>query len=387
MRTARFLFSAIITVASCLSASQVPTISAVKAPIEASGLPRNPPIFSQATVIFQGELQYQNGDTPKGSVKTIERTEEQQVAQNPNPFHTKTTLQFDESNHLVKRINEASNGISTTTFVWENGKLQREETNHYKKDAKIPGWTDWNEWSYDKNGHLSEFRSGRDKAANTDLVDFKYDSKGRLLGYELLAREVIEISYVGDQVTQSNFQENQNRKTYEQVQTIDNKGRVTDLKVSDMTGGRLTPWYHVAFKYDDQGRVIEQRTDPFKLGSGDDYSPLPGTLTVEYDDVNQTGDQIFYGPDGKLALHTKFAYDRDGIFTQLRVLDSSGNEVGRGENFVDAQYKISSRPGNVKWEVIYDDHGNWTERRRWFTPADGSPRIMTRLIRQTITYR
>ena len=160
-----------------------------------------------------------------------------------------------------------------------------------------------------------------------------------------------------------------------------------DLRVSDMTGGKLTLWYHAAFKYDEKGRVIEQQTDPFKLGSGDDYSPYPGKLTVEYDDDKQSGEQKFYDTDGKLVLHTKFEYDHDGLLTKLRVVDSSGKDIVGGETFTDAQYKSSTRPGSVEWEVIYDEHGNWTERRRWFTPTDGSPRIMTRTIRQNITYR
>ncbi len=67
--------------------------------------------------------------------------------------------------------------------------------------------------------------------------------------------------------------------------------------------------------------------------------------------------------------------------------DSSGKEITGSERFFDAKHVPSTRPGSVEWEVIYDDHGNWTERRRWFTPTDGSPRIMTRLIRQDITYR
>ena len=220
-----------------------------------------------------------------------------------------------------------------------------------------------------------------------DLVDFRYDTKDRLLGYEVLAQEVVEISYMGNQVITSEFNKYDRRKTYEQIQAIDDKGRVIDLRVSDMTGGKLTLWYHAAFKYDDKDRVIEQQTDPFKLGSGDDYSPLPGKLTIDYDDEKQTGEQRFYDTDGKLQLHTKFGYDRDGALTKLRVVDSSGKEVAGGETFVDAQYESTTRTGSVEWEVIYDDHGNWTERRRWFTPADGSPKLMTRLIRQSITYR
>jgi hypothetical protein len=163
---------------------------------------------------------------------------------------------------------------------------------------------------------------------------------------------------------------------------------VIDLTVSDLSAGQLKLWYHVAFKYDNKGRVVEQNTDPFKLGSGDDYSPIPGKLVVSYDDYKHAGEQRFYDTDGKLALHTTFEFDRDGIITKLRVLDASGKEQTRGELFIDSQsYKASTRPGNVEWEVIYDARGNWTERRRWFTPTDGSPRIMTRLIEQRITYR
>ena len=115
---------------------------------------------------------------------------------------------------------------------------------------------------------------------------------------------------------------------------------------------------------------------------------MPGKLPVEYDDEKRSGEQRFYDTDGKLALHASFEFDRDGILTRLRVLDASGKEQTGGEMFVDPQsHKATTRPGSVEWEITYDDHANWTERRRWFTPADGSPRIVTRVIRQKITYR
>jgi hypothetical protein len=371
---------------SSLSVGQMSILPAAEAGADLPGLPRNPPIFSEMTVLMQGALQAEDRGSPKGNVASIERSDEPQSGQRPNPTPTRTTLKFDESGHLVKSIYEDSLAVSTTTLVWQENKLQKQETVHHRNDARFADWTDWSQWTY-KNRRLSEIRSGRDKAATMDLVDFRYDTKGRLLGYEVLAQEVVEISYMGNQVITSEFNKYDRRKTYEQIQAIDDKGRVIDLRVSDMTGGKLTLWYHAAFKYDDKDRVIEQQTDPFKLGSGDDYSPLPGKLTIDYDDEKQTGEQRFYDTDGKLQLHTKFGYDRDGALTKLRVVDSSGKEVAGGETFVDAQYESTTRTGSVEWEVIYDDHGNWTERRRWFTPADGSPKLMTRLIRQSITYR
>jgi hypothetical protein len=265
--------------------------------------------------------------------------------------------------------------------------MKNQDVEHHRKDGKIADWNEWQRWSYDKNGRLSEFRAGKDKEELNDFVNFRYDAEGRPLGYERYAQTLTEISYLRNQITRSDLRKYQHSKFFEQVQIVDDQGRVTDLRVSDLSGGQLKPWYHVAFKYDDKGRVIEQQTEPFKLGDGDDYSPVPGKLVVEYNDEKQSGEQKFYGIDGKLALHTRFEYDRDGVLTKLRIIDAAGKERPGSESFVDAQYKSSTRSGGVEWEVIYDDHGNWTERRRWFSPADGTPRIMTRLIRQTITYR
>ncbi len=365
---------------------QMSTLPAAQAIADLPGPPKNPPIFSQMTVIMQGSLQYQDTVDIKGPVTAVLREENQSPNQNPTPYHTTTTIKFDDRGHISKRTHEDAMGVSTTTNVWEHERLQSQTVEHHRNDGKFPDWNEWQRWSYNADGRLSEFRAGRDKQELNDYVNFKYDPKGRLLGYELYAQTLTEISYAGDEITSSEMRKYQRHKFFEQVQIVDDKNRVIDLKVAD--GSPLKPWYHVTFKYDDKGRVAEQYTDPFKLGSGDDYSPMPGKLTVAYDDEKHSGEQRFYDSGGKMVLHTKFEFDRDGIFTKLRVLDASGKEQTGGETFVDPEsHKPSTRPGSVEWEVIYDDCGNWTERRRWFTPADGSPRIMTRVIRQNITYR
>lgn len=364
---------------------QMSTLPAAQAIADLPGPPKNPPIFSQMIVIWQGALQYTNTVEFKGAVASVEREESQSPDQNPNPYHTTITLKFDDDGHLIKYVHLDSLGVSTGTNVWGNGKLQNQNVIHHQNDGKFPDWNTWQRWTYDKHGRLSEFKIGRDKQEENDYVNFKYDGRGRPLGYEFYAQILTEISYAGNKITLSRLQKYQRKKVFEQIQTVDDKGRVTDLRVSD--GNPPKPWYHVTFKYDDKGRVVEQSTDPFKLGSGDDDSPIPGKLVVNYDDEKRSGEQRFYDIDGKSALHTAFEFDRDGILTKLRVLDASGKEQTGSEIFVDSQHKSSIRAGNVEWEVIYDDHGNWTERRRWFTPADGTPRIMTRLIRQTITYR
>jgi len=102
-------------------------------------------------------------------------------------------------------------------------------------------------------------------------------------------RTLTEISYTGNKITLSRLQKYRRGKFFEQVQVVDDKKRVIDLKVSDLSGSQLKLWYHVTFKYDDKDRVVEQSTDPFKLGSGDDYSPIPGKLVVSYDDEKHRG--------------------------------------------------------------------------------------------------
>jgi hypothetical protein len=385
MRRRSLLCLSSVVLLRCLSIGQMSTLPAAQAIADLPGPPKNPPIFSQMTVIMEGGLDYQETADMKGSVSSVQR-EITDPRRSSQPYR-KTTLKFDDDGRLINRVDEDSLGVYTTTNVWDAGKLQNQNVSHHRNDGKFSDWNEWQRWTYAKDGHLSEFKAGRDKQEMNDYVDFRYDAKGRPIGYELYAQTLTEIAYEGNKITLSRFQKDQRRKFFEQVQLVDDGKRVIDLKVSDLTGGQLTQWYHVKFKYDGKGRVVEQSTDPFKLGSGDDYSPLPGKLVVEYNDEKHSGEQKFYDADGKLGLHTTFAFDRDGIFTKLRVLDASGTEQTGSEIFVDPQYNSSVRAGNVEWEVIYDDHGNWTERRRWFAPADGSPRIMTRLVRQTITYR
>jgi hypothetical protein len=43
--------------------------------------------------------------------------------------------------------------------------------------------------------------------------------------------------------------------------------------------------------------------------------------------------------------------------------------------------------GKCAWEVDYDSHGNWTERRLWFSPADGTPKLLLKKYQRTLTYR
>ncbi len=381
------IFSAL---ASSFSTAQMSTLPAAEAIAELPGPPKNPPIFSEMTVILQDGVPFEGTTVMKGPVAGVERIDQPQT-QNQGDRHRVTTLKFDDHGRLTKRIYQDTLGAIETDNVFHDGKLQSQVVDH--RPSNHVNWQEWQQWSYDEQGRLSDFRAGRDKVEWNHYSNFRYDTDGRPLGYEYRDSKLggptvlTKISYSGKTVTLDRLDSN-GLKFFQQVQVVDDQNRVVDLRVSDLSGGELKLWYHVAFKYDAKGRVIEQNTDPFTLGDGDDYSPIPGKLIVQYDDEKYSGEQKFFDLNGKLVLHTFFAFDHDGEFTSIHVIDASGKERMGSETFLDPQsHKLTSHAGSVEWEVTYDNHGNWTERRRWFTPADKSPRILTRLIREIITYR
>lgn len=367
--------------------AQLSTIPSARAVADLPGLPKNPPIFSPLTAIWQGGLEYHDSADFKGNVAKVEREEAPTTDDNSQRFRRKSTFTFDEKQHLAQFVVEDAMGVDTTTTEWDGAHMKSMTTKYHSNSGKNLDSEDWKKWSYDQRGHISEIRAGHDQEQRTWLVNFRYDQRGRLLGYEDKAVSLLEISYSGNKITVTRRQKYNHHKTSEQVEVLDNKKRVIDLTVLDVRSAQLRPFYHVVFKYDEKDRVIEQDTDPFKLKSSDDDSPLPGKVLITYDDEKRTGEQRVYDPDEKLVLHARFEFDRDGIFTKFRILDASANERPGSEIFVDAAKHVTTRPGQVEWEILYDNHGNWTERRRWFTPQDGSPRIMTRLVSQTITYQ
>ena len=150
---------------STFSAAQMSTLPGASAIADLPGPPKPPPIFSQMTVIMQGALEYQNLLDLKGPALQVERIEEQRPGRNPHPFQRKTTFKFDEHRHLAKAIYEDPLGLSTTTNTWDGNLLERQDVVHHGNNGTRADSDEWQQWSYDKSGHLSEFRAGKDKEA------------------------------------------------------------------------------------------------------------------------------------------------------------------------------------------------------------------------------
>lgn len=363
--------------------AQMSTLPVTDVNDELLGLRKNPPVFSAMMAIWEDYLPYRETVNVKGPVIRVEREEIEFSGSSSSVHHA--TLKFDNYHHLIEYIREESSETSTSTNACCHRKpepMKRRAPNGQRSDDE-----DWKRWNYDDRGRLSDFRSGIGSAEWSHESNFKYDAGGRLLGYETIDESTFtKISYAGKTVTITGFDTNR-RKSIEEVQVLDDRGRIVDLKVSLFPSQRQ-PWYHVRFKYDERGRLLEQKTDPFEWNADDDDVPLAGKLVVHYDDKKHSGEQKLYDPDGKMIFHARFEFDRKGTITKLQKLDEFGKEIPGEEDFPDPKTDTTeSRLGNIEWEIIYGDHGNWTEQRRWFSPSDGSARIMTMLIRQKITYR
>lgn len=188
------------------AAAQMSTLPGAQAIANLPGPPRNPPIFSQMTVILQGDLQFENMTDMRGPVAEVQRVDQPQ-SQNKGAQRRLTTLKFDDQERLIKQIYEDEFGTTTVTNVFRDGRLQSQTVDHHSTNRG--DWQEWQRWSYDENGRLSDFRAGRDKVEWNHYLNFKYDADGRPLRYEYCDSKLggppvlAEISYSGKTVTLS----------------------------------------------------------------------------------------------------------------------------------------------------------------------------------------
>jgi len=351
------------------------------------------------TAIWEGEMDAPL-PTPKGPVQEIHwemsRMFPGQVGTTLVPKRS-IDVTYDTLQHELKRVDEDPSNHSkvVTTSVWENGRIQSRVYEGAPPAHRAQAATKqdrWNRWTYDSSGHVIEFQRGYGASLENHYLNFAYDSQGRVLrwdyrqGAEDKPSSRTEFKYSGNTVEKGVFIPD-GREASLQVQELDGSNRVVDLKVSDLSKGEMKLWYHAKFKYDEKGRVIEQETDPYDFGEGSDDAPMPGKFVAVYDDEKHSVDQKFYA-EGKLAFHAIGQLDADGLLVGLRKFDAAGKGATGSEFVLNPDTNtMEARSGSVVWEVTYDDHGNWTERKRWFTPADGSPRMLVQHVTQSITYR
>lgn len=357
-----------------------------------SGPPRNPELLSIVAGIWQSGT---NGHypAPKGPVRQVTWEKSQMTVGQPGKgvsLEQRTVVEYDSDQHEIQRTDELLNqgGACTTKNTWLNGRIATQEHRCVGKRGITNAW--WRKWTYDSAGRVTEYHEHSNVSEPRYL--YHYDTKGRMLGWDFKQWgddlfDRVGITHTGNVVDTATY-DNSGRKVALQVQVLDDAGRVIDLKASEVRDGTMALWYHTAFKYDDRGRTVEQQTDPYTVGVGADNAPLPGRLVVHYNDPDNTVELFAYDTAGNLDSHELAQLDKDGVAVSFRHFDRDGKPE-TGSEFVinDKTGQAENRKGEIAWRVTYDDRGNWIERQSWFTPADGSPRALLRILRQTIVYR
>ena len=354
--------------------------------------PQNPSLLSTVAMIWRSGV---DGPAPgpKGPVRQVTWEKQQLFAGQPGKGLSpdqRIIVKYDTDQHETERADESlsSGGTCRTNSTWSKGRIAKQEHSCSGRSGITNVW--WSKWTYNPIGRVAEFRQHSE--TGEPRYFYHYDTKERMIGWDYYqwADNLFshaKIRYTGNSVETDTY-DHKGILVASQTQTLDGAGRVIDLKASEVRDGKMTLWYHTDFKYDQQGRIVEQDTDPYTVGVGADNAPLPGKLTVRYDDANNTIEQLDYDTAGKLASDELAQLDRNGVPVSFRQFGKDGKpetgsflvideKTGRGEN----------RKGELFWNVTYDDHGNWTERQATFTPADGSPKVLVRVLRQTIEYR
>jgi hypothetical protein len=365
------------------------------------GPPKSPPFYSQISLILLGDHEMQPPlPAPKGPVEEVQWEQSRVVPSEPEKglvLVRSIDVKYDAQQHEIERIDAEGNSPykswSKTTSVYRDSRLQSQETQRFG-GGRPPGPVQWRRLSYDGAGRISELRSGTGSSLENHYLNYRYDSIGRLLGFAYRQGEKDEafshtkIEYNGVLVRTETIHD-QFGSSGALAQVLDNTGRVVDVRYSEEGPEPDKPrLFHAAFKYDEQGREVEQITDPYTPQSGDDSEPVPGKVAVRYDDNKHSREVEYTAPDGKQALHVISQLDRNGAVCSLRSFDADGNEYQTSDSLPDPKtHTLKKRDGRSEWAIVYDEQGNWTERRRWFTPADGSSRVMTQMVRQMVRYR
>jgi hypothetical protein len=364
------------------------------------GPPENPAFFTVMSGVSQATLDAPL-PAPKGLVQRLKWEEFQRLPgkseKNLSPKRV-ITIQYDGQQHEIERRDENlfRDATSKTAKVWNDGRLQSQESisrNVVGPGNRVQRLSVWNRFVYDSAGRVSDYRSGGATGLETHCVNYLYDSKNRVLswddrrGAEDIPFGHTAIKYSGNLV-ETTMSDVSGQTGVLEVQMLDDAARVVDLRFSEFSGEQVKLWYHTTFKYDNLGRVIEQSTDPFHLDENNETFPMPGKFVTEYDDAKHFVYEKLYRSDGSLGFHATGQFDKDGLLIAFRSFDSAGKEGTPGEFGLDPKTgEVVIQKGIVAWEVTYDDQGNWTERKRWLTPADGGPRILNGRVLQTITYQ
>ena len=355
------------------SAQVMATIGPI--PLESVGLPSQPPLLTLIGMANPGKWATDPSISPKGAAVSEVFHEELRGATTPagaaGSVEASVRTKFDEQGRIVEKIESRWNNETDTIYTYREGRLVRMEST--LPNVKKPEPAAWNDWSYDSRGKLTEFRRGSGTALQNHEVNFKYDAKGRLLGFDFRQGaddkpfSHTEVSYSNDGnrvIVTTAFAGSTiiDRST----RTLDDQGRVVRVVLDSEGRAKTEQASKVDFRYDAQGRLVEQTTDATEFSkSGAEHDLPPGTISVTYDDKNRT-------------KTTKYSSPSEGSLEIVVTQDEGGAATGFA-------MKLPPNELSSRLECQYDHLGNWTSCRQ-IAKNQGHSNLKQE-FRRVITYR
>jgi YD repeat-containing protein len=337
---------------------------------ENAGRPPTPPLINFLGLAGVGRMATDPSLPPQGPVARVVWEEFQlRTRGQPHPptLSQTVTTEFDDQGREMTKVEKNTFGETKSVTAYQNGRIVT-EISTFTRDEKPIHPEEWNYWTYDAAGRITDFRRGRGDTIENHYTNLKYDQQGRLTSFEyhqglngaLFTRT--EYKYADERKTIEEIEYDEHGDRFEwRSETLDGQGRVVKFELS-----RKDSEVQVALRYDSKGRMIEQLTKPYDVGSsGIELSIPPGKVTIAYDDETHTR-EISYAEE-KETLRSITRLDETGAIVGLEIEPSGGEG------------------GHVALECTSDSHGNWTECRQWLT-SEGN-RTANKLWRRTITYR
>jgi hypothetical protein len=199
---------------------------------------------------------------------------------------TSIRTKYDERGLAIEELRiERGSEITTINRYQGNRLVSQESTSSNKTRPKF-----WNYWTFDPSGKLTEYRRGSGDAIQNHDTNFKRDGQGRLTSFEyrqgakdeLFSRTEVHYSSDGKTVDDTSY-DAAGDVTRATTNTLDDQGHVVSIMIRerDWQTKKLMPPLKVTFRYDAQGRLIEQNTDAHEVkGPGSEQDLPPGKISI-----------------------------------------------------------------------------------------------------------
>jgi hypothetical protein len=282
------------------------------------------------------------------------------------------TSTWDDAGREIEVMQKNRGPESDTINHYDGTRLVSQESTF--PNSRQPTPKRWSYWTYDESGKLSDYRRGSGEQIQNHVANFKRDARGRLISYEyrqgpkdeLFSRTEYRYSADGRTVDFSQY-DTAGAVVESNTQTVDDQGHVVIAVIQDrdwQTKQMKTP-LKVVFRYDEEGRLIEQETAAHEFEeSGSEFELPPGKVSIAYDDVKRTKTTSYSGDEGSLAYTV--------------ISNASGATIG----FVGG---ANGSVQDVEIHCTNDSHGNWIACQQ--TVSSGGVDRVEKIWRRKITYR